>query len=104
VIFSTHIIEDIASSCNQVVVINKGDRKYFGNPREMVHLASGKVWVFTMDLETFEALPDMSLVVHHVQEGNQVRVRYISRTQPAPGAVLVEPNLEDAYLCLLKNI
>ena len=28
VIFSTHIIEDIASSCNQVGVINKGSLKY----------------------------------------------------------------------------
>ena len=36
VIFSTHIIEDISSSCSQVVVINKGELKYFGDPTDMV--------------------------------------------------------------------
>lgn len=104
VIFSTHIIEDIASSCNQVVVINKGDRKYFGNPRDMVRLAEGKVWLYTLNMDEFEELPDKSLVVHHVQEGNQIRIRFISPTKPSPDALSVEPNLEDAYLCLLKNI
>ena len=49
VIFSTHIIEDISSSCNQVVVINKGEMKYYGEPIEMVGMAAGKVWQFHID-------------------------------------------------------
>ena len=49
VIFSTHIIEDISSSCNQVVVINKGELKYFGDPSDMVEMANGKVWQFNID-------------------------------------------------------
>ena len=39
VIFSTHIIEDIASSCNQVGVINKGILKYHGTPSDMANIA-----------------------------------------------------------------
>ena len=48
-IISTHIIEDISSSCNQVVVINKGELKYFGDPADMVEMANGKVWQFNID-------------------------------------------------------
>lgn len=104
VIFSTHIIEDIASSCNQVAIINKGDLKYFGNPREMVNYAHNKVWQFNISAQRFEEDLDVSMVVHHIQEGDLIKVRYISVDVPYEGAQLVEPNLEDAYLCMLKNL
>ena len=104
VIFSTHIIEDISSSCNQVVVINKGELKYFGEPIEMVDMAVGKVWRFQINRDEFEEKLDKSLVVHNIQDGDMINVRYLSRTQPYPNAEQVEANLEDAYLCLLKNM
>ncbi|MDF9830043.1 efflux RND transporter permease subunit [Parabacteroides sp. PF5-6] len=103
VIFSTHIIEDIASSCNQVVVINKGDLKYFGHPSNMVGMAEGKIWKFSVTKEQFEQELDPSLVIHHIQDEETIQVRYLSTEQPFEGAVRVEPNLEDAYLCLLKQ-
>jgi multidrug efflux pump subunit AcrB/ABC-type multidrug transport system ATPase subunit len=104
VIFSTHIIEDISSSCNQVVVINKGELKYFGEPVGMVGMAVGKVWQFLIDKESFESQLDKSLVVYNIQEGDMIQVRYLSKEQPYADAVQVEANLEDAYLCLLKNM
>jgi multidrug efflux pump subunit AcrB/ABC-type multidrug transport system ATPase subunit len=104
VIFSTHIIEDIASSSNQVVVINKGELKYFGEPAAMVRMAEGKVWRFLIDKESFEKELDKSLIIHNIQEGERIQVRYLSVSLPYPGAVQVEANLEDAYLCLLKNM
>lgn len=103
VIFSTHIIEDISSSCNQVVVISKGDLKFFGDPADMVEMANGKIWQFNIDRTEFEKL-DKSLVVHHIQQGDTIRVRYLSVEQPCEGAEQAEANLEDAYLCLLKNM
>ncbi|HYQ58142.1 MAG TPA: efflux RND transporter permease subunit, partial [Draconibacterium sp.] len=48
VIFSTHIIEDISSSCNQVAVINRGNLKYFGTPNDMVKMGQGFVWQFSL--------------------------------------------------------
>lgn len=104
VIFSTHIIEDISSSCSQVVVINKGDLKYFGDPINMVDMAAGKVWQFHIGREEFEKVLDKTMVIHHIQDGDTIQVRYLSTVPPYEGAVQVEPNLEDAYLCLLKNM
>ncbi len=103
VIFSTHIIEDIASSCNQVVVIEKGNLKYFGEPGDMINLAKDKVWMFDIEASRLGEL-DEKLIANHMQDGDKVKVRYISPECPFPGAQLTEPNLEDAYLCLLKNL
>jgi multidrug efflux pump subunit AcrB/ABC-type multidrug transport system ATPase subunit len=105
VIFSTHIIEDISSSCNQVAVINKGELKYFGDPVKMVDMANGKVWRFYVNKTIFDNELDKSRVVHHLQDGDLIQVRYLSVEQPDyDGVTSVESNLEDAYLCLLKNM
>lgn len=103
VIFSTHIIEDIASSCNQVAVINRGELKYYGNPLEMTRFAENKVWVFDIEPEKFDTL-DNKLIVNNMMNGDKIRIRYISVDKPYENAERVEANLEDAYLCLLKNL
>lgn len=103
VIFSTHIIEDIASSCNQVAVINRGELKYYGNPMDMTKFAENKVWVFDIEPEKFDTL-DNKLIVNNMMNGDKIRIRYISVEKPHGNAERVEANLEDAYLCLLKNM
>lgn len=103
VIFSTHIIEDISSSCNQVAVLNKGILRYLGKPIDMTREAEGRVWQFTAEAKDFNTIVEKNLVVHHMSEGNKVRVRVISGSSPWPGAVNAVPNLEDAYLWLLRK-
>ena len=104
VLFSTHIIEDIASSCNQLAVIDKGTLKYQGSPQDMVLLAQGLVWEYLIPASEFGQEEEGHIVVNHLREGDQIRVRCIALEKPREEAVIVEPVLEDAYLCLLKNI
>ncbi|MDE7074323.1 MAG: efflux RND transporter permease subunit [Odoribacter sp.] len=104
VIFSTHIIEDIASSCNQVGVINKGSLKYHGTPSEMVEIARDVTWTFEIPAREFAKLPSDLLLVHHIRNGENIKVRCLSETQPVPGAVRTAPQLEDSYLWLLRNV
>ena len=103
VIFSTHIIEDISSSCNQVAVINRGDLKYFGTPNDMVNIGHNFVWQFTIPAKDFDSIADKKLVVHHMRDGENIKVRCLSQEKPAENAVNVSAHLEDAYLCLLKD-
>jgi ABC-type multidrug transport system ATPase subunit len=103
VIFSTHIIEDISSSCNQVAVLNKGKLRYQGKPIDMTREAEGHVWQFNIPEEEFVKFVGEHLVVHHMSEGNNVRVRVISETSPWENAIAATPNLEDAYLWLLRK-
>jgi len=104
VIFSTHIIEDISSSCNQVAVVIHGKVKYNGSISEMVNLAENFVWQFEMPAKEFESLPDKQMVIYHVMVGENVRIRMIAKEKPVEEAISVKPLLEDAYLCLIKNI
>ncbi len=103
VIFSTHIIEDISSSCNQVAVINRGNLKYFGTPSEMVNMGNNFVWQFSVPAKEFDNMSNKQLIVHHMRDGENIKVRCLAKEKPTPDAVNVSPHLEDAYLCLLKD-
>lgn len=104
VIFSTHIIEDIASSCNQVGVINKGSLKYHGTPSEMAEIAKDVTWTFEIPAKEFAKLPSDLLLVHHIRNGEYIKVRCLSEKQPVPNAVKTTPLLEDSYLWLLRSV
>ncbi len=103
VVFSTHIIEDIASSCNHLAVLISGNIEYNGSPTSMAELAKGKVWEFHLSPEQFEVEKSHYVIVHHMREGDQIRVKCLSGTQPRADATPVRANLEDAYLWLMKS-
>ncbi|MFT5641658.1 MAG: multidrug efflux pump subunit AcrB/ABC-type multidrug transport system ATPase subunit [Cyclobacteriaceae bacterium] len=103
VIFSTHIIEDVASSCNRVGVVKKGELKYLGEPVHMANIANGKVWILSLTSEEFELLKANHVIIHHMKDGDQIRVRCLSDENPGYGAINTKANLEDAYLCLLNE-
>jgi len=103
VIFSTHIIEDISSSCNQVAVINRGNLKYFGTPSEMVNMGNKFVWQFSLPAKEFENFANKQMIVHHMRDGDKIKVRCLAKEKPTEDAINVSPHLEDAYLCLLKD-
>ncbi|MCK9414577.1 MAG: efflux RND transporter permease subunit [Prolixibacteraceae bacterium] len=103
VIFSTHIIEDISSSCNQVAVVNRGELCYAGHPNDMVKLAEGFVWQFTIPAKEFDAFPLKERVIHHMRDGEMIKMRFLSAEKPTEDAVVVKPVLEEAYLCILKG-
>ena len=103
VIFSTHIIEDISSSCNQVAVLKKGELKYWGKPSELSQVTQGKVWIFDIPTNEFEQVNKQYQVVHHIGKGTTVRVRVLSEQKPVEEAEQVHSSLEDSYLWLLRN-
>jgi ABC-type multidrug transport system ATPase subunit len=101
VLFSTHIIEDISSSCNRVAVLNRGKLAYLGNPFQMTDAVRGKVWQFLVEPEAFLGLRERLRIVHHMRFEDKIRVRCLGETPPYPGAEEVQPTMEDAYLWLL---
>ncbi|MBN2070605.1 MAG: efflux RND transporter permease subunit [Candidatus Krumholzibacteriota bacterium] len=103
VIFSTHIIEDIYSSCNKVAVLNKGQLVYLDDPSRMVEIAEGHVWQFDADPGELEKIRKEMMIVHHMRDGSKIRVRSLSEAKPHPLAEQVRPSLEDSYLWLLAT-
>lgn len=103
VIFSTHIIEDVASSCDRVAVLNYGEVRYLGEPKEMVKLAENHVWQLLIPRQEFEEKRKTLNVVHHAKIGDNIRLRCLADKKPYPDAKVVKPTLEDAYLWLLSQ-
>lgn len=103
VIFSTHIIEDISSSCNTMAVINRGEVLFSGTPGDMTDMARGRVWKTILPANQFEEATKDYLVVHHMRDGSQIKARCISAEKPFDNAVEETPLLEDAYLWLLQT-
>jgi multidrug efflux pump subunit AcrB/ABC-type multidrug transport system ATPase subunit len=103
VIFSTHIIEDVASSCNKVAVMKKGEVRYMGAPIDMAKIAKEKVWMMNIPAAEFDTEKDNYTIIHHMKDGDYIRCRCLSDKAPKVDAKLAKANLEDAYLYLLKN-
>ncbi len=103
VVFSTHIIEDISSSCNRLAVLGDGEVRFLGTPREMVELTRGAVWQASVPEAGFEALRRTARIVHHMRDQDRIRVRLLAAERPLPGAAEVTPTLEDSYLWLLEG-
>ena len=66
-------------------------------------MGTGFVWQFTIPAKEFDNIADKKLIVHHMRDGENIRVRCLSMEKPTDDAVNVSPHLEDAYLCLLKD-
>jgi len=103
VIFSTHIIEDISSSCNTMAVIDRGEVLFNGTPAEMTEIARGRVWKTILPAERFEEATRELQVVHHMRDGDRIRFRCISEEKPFTDSMEEHPLLEDAYLWLLRS-
>ena len=103
VIFSTHVIEDISSSCNRVAVLDEGRVKFLGKPQDMVASTEGHVWQAYISAEQFEKVRNDMRVVHHMRDGDRIRIRVLADEQPLPEAKQATPTLEDSYLWIIGN-
>ena len=99
VLLSTHIIEDVQSVCDRIVVINDGKILFTGTPEHLIGSASGHVGVF---LEK-DASEEQGLhITARVNTSHGVRCRAVADTLP-PYVSPDEPTLEDAYLYLISR-
>ena len=99
VLLSTHIIEDVQSVCDQIVVIDHGRILFAGTPEGLIRAAEGHVGVFWER----DAGREAGLhITARVNTGSGIRCRAVADTLPAY-AEPEEPSLEDAYLYLIHQ-
>lgn len=99
VLLSTHIIEDVQSVCNQLIVLNHGKMLFIGTPEELIRGAVGHVGSFwEKDQKHAQGLH----ITARVNTAQGVRCRAVADSLPNY-VVQEEPMLEDAYLYLLSK-
>lgn len=89
VVISTHQTEDVVALCERVVVLAAGTIRFDGTPAALAATASGRVW-------TSDRPAPGSALSWRLGDG---QYRHIGDLPP--GAVPVEPTVDDAYLLLV---
>lgn len=99
VLFSTHVVEDLAAVCNQLAVMKKGQFLYAGSMKELVRTAKGHVWICRLrdEVQAREIEKKYHISSKQLSEDG-VQIRLISEKMPNIECVSVEPTLEDAYI------
>ncbi len=104
IILSTHIVEDISQSCNDLAVLREGRVLFRGSPGDVIERARGQVWTLTIQGARLDQRPDDRLtVVSSLQMQGGTQYRVVGDAAGYAGAEQVEPSLEDGYLWLMQG-
>jgi ABC-2 type transport system ATP-binding protein len=91
VLLSTHQTEDVSALCERVIVLAGGEIRFDGTPPALAVTAGGRVWIA-------DGRDDAALLAWRMGDG---RYRHVGN--PPPGATLVDPTIDDAYLLMVGN-
>lgn len=102
VLLSTHIIEDVQSVCDRIVVIHHGRIRFVGTPEQLIQAAQGHVGIF-WEQDAQDAVLEQGLhITARVNTSRGIRCRAVADVLPAY-VKPEEPSLEDAYLYLIAG-
>lgn len=111
VVFSTHIVEDVAFVCDRLAVLWQGRLLFNGTPGELIRQTEMKIWRTRILRTRLQALAIQGRVINSrilEEQPDRVEIRYIR--EDGMGALEgveegepVQPSLEDAYFYLLKK-
>ena len=102
ILLSTHIIEDIAQTCQRLAIVRKGQVVFQGPLTDMIRATQGKVFLVT----SHGPKPQGDLIIVstiHLEHAIQYRV--VGNLPTIPGAQIeaVAPGLEDSYVWLMTQ-
>lgn len=99
VLFSTHVVEDLAAACSRLAVMKKGKFLYSGNIKELLEQAGGHVWICkTKNERVARELEKKYHVSSKQYVGDEVQMKLISEAPPQMECSSCEATLEDAYI------
>ncbi|MDQ7029723.1 MAG: ABC transporter ATP-binding protein [Ardenticatenia bacterium] len=109
VVFSSHLVEDIALLCDHVAVLRRGRVRYQGPVADLVKVVEGKVWGVLLPRERRRiqvdgVVPIATRVLEDDPERVEVRFLWLADDPPpVEGAQPVRPTLQDAYVHLQQG-
>lgn len=103
VILSTHIVEDIETTCQNVAVLNKGTLLFTDTIGKLVQQAAGKVYSITLPQGEQHRLKDKYTILSMQAGASEIRCRILSDVPPSEKHTTESPTLEDGYMQLIKG-
>lgn len=103
ILISTHIVSDIESIANEIVMIRDQTLLYKGSITSICQNLQGKIFEVTMPYEDFAVFRKQYLTLEEKQEQGHMLVRFYSSKHEEAEWRLVVPVLEDVFLVEYAN-
>lgn len=97
VLLSTHIVSDVESIADKIIMMKKGKVLYYDEPEKLLHAVENKVYEVTCDRKKAEEYMINNIVVNVKKHQNQYVLRIVS-DMPIENGVRVAADLDDLYL------
>lgn len=105
VLFSTHVVEDLVATCNQLAVMKKGEFLYSGSMIQLLKQAKGHVWICRVKDEKMAREMEKNYHVSSKQfVDGQLQIKILSQLPPEIECVPCEATLEDAYIYMTNQV
>lgn len=100
IIFSTHIVSDVAELCTRMAILGSGEILLEGQPKGLIQDLQGQIWEKTIDAETLADIERAWPVISKRWSGGQLVVHVLCETEPT-GFQPTRATLEDVYFSTL---
>ncbi|WP_042143791.1 ABC transporter ATP-binding protein [Paucisalibacillus sp. EB02] len=98
IIISTHIVSDIESIANEVVMIKNQELLYMDSVENICHTLEGSIYETSIANEELESFRKNHVLLSEKQERGSMLVRFVHKGSPEPEWTLKSPHLEDVFL------
>ena len=103
ILISTHIVSDIESIANEIVLIRDQTLLYKGDGATLCQRLQGKIFEVDMPFEEFAAFRKQYLTLEEKQEQGRMLVRFYAPEQKESTWKTAVPELEDVFLIEYAN-
>ncbi|MGP1908365.1 ABC transporter ATP-binding protein [Metabacillus sp. JX24] len=103
IIISTHIVSDIESIANEIIMIKNKELLHKASVSEICETLAGKVFETSMSFDDFSSFRKTYLTLQEKQEHGAMLVRFVADEQADPAWKPVHPQLEDVFLVEYAN-
>ena len=97
VIFSTHVVSDIAGIAKEILLLKQGELISQLPPAELIQQIDGTVWEVSVSKDDLSSWQSRYRISNMAYDGSDFCLRLLS-DEAVPGGRRVKPNLEDVYL------
>ena len=98
ILLSTHVVSDIESIANEIVMIKDKELLYKADPATICNTLDGKIFETVMTFQDFNHFRKQYLTLSEKQENGQMVVKFYTEQEPESNWEQVAPQLEDVFL------
>ncbi len=104
IILSTHIVGDISSTCNDMVLLNRGQVVFNNAPELLVDKARGHVFQIDAVDSELPAIKEKYPVISTIPSENGWAVQVVADQLNGENGTEIEPTLEHAYVYFMEYL